>query len=121
MTLIIRDERGKPVTDKNPIIIEHNGTLGDEVTLPLMIENTSKDHFHRDISISVDPKPPVDSLLNLPTAPNPGYYGPRIGIKRINPLEKVTFFYKSIVKTDTPEQVVTGTILHITSLEFPLS
>jgi hypothetical protein len=121
LTLIVRDEKGKVVSEVNPIITEHNGTIGDTVTLPFTIENTSKHHFHRDVAIQVSTKPPVDATLNLPTAPNPEFYGPRIEIRRINPLEKFLFNLRTTVKAETPEQVLTGTSLQITSLRFPMA
>jgi hypothetical protein len=120
MSLIILDEKGKVVNELNPIITEHNGTSGDTIVLPMTIENTSLHHFYRNIALQVSSKPPVDVLLNLPTAPNPGGYFPRIEIRRLNSKEKLLFNLKTAVPADTPEQVVIGTSLQVTSTRFPM-
>ena len=120
MSLVIRDEKDKIVDELNPIVTEHNGTTGDTVILPFMLENDSQHHFHRDIAVQVSSKPPVDISLNLPTAPNPIAYSQRIEIRRLNPKEKRLFNLKTVVLQGTQEQEVTGTTLQVTSLRFPM-
>ena len=121
MTLIIRDEGGDIISEANPVITEHNGTLGDTVLLSLTLENISKKHFHRDVVIQVNSSPPIEVDLNLPGGPTSTIYAPRIDIRRINPLDKVNFILRSTVKADTPEQVVAGTVLQVSSIRFPFN
>lgn len=121
MTLIIRDEAGTIINEANPIITEHNGTMGDTVFLPLTLENASKKHFHKDIVIQVNSKPPIEVDLNMPSGPTSTIYAPRVDIRRINPMEKIKFILRSTVQADTPEQVVTGTLLTVSSIRFPFN
>lgn len=121
MTLIIKDEAGEVVSESNPIVTEHNGTMGDTVMLGLTLENISKKHFHRDVVIQVNSKPPIEVDLNLPSGPTSTIYAHRLDIRRINPMEKMSFVLRSTVKADTPEQVVTGTLLQVSSIRFPFN
>ena len=121
MTLILRDENGKIISDDNPVVTEHNGVTGDILILPLTIENTERKFFHRNIAISVTSKPPIDATLSLPASPNPRSYFPRVEISRINPMEKMTFHLKTVCGADTPEQVVSGTTICVTSMRFPVA
>lgn len=120
MSLLIRDEKDNVVNELNPIITEHNGTTGDTAILPMMVENSSPHHFHRNITIRVNSKPPVDVSLNLPTSQLPGAYYPHIEILRLNPKEKALFNLRTIIPAGTGEQVITGTWLQVTSTKYPL-
>jgi len=120
MSLLIRDEKDNVVNEFNPIITEHNGTTGDTVILPMMVENSSPHDFHRNIMIRVDSKPPVDISLNLPTSLLPMAYYHHIEILRLNPKEKALFNLRTIIPAATKKQVITETWLQVTSISYPL-
>ena len=63
MTLAVLDENGQEITEDNPLITEHNGSTGDNVTLPLTLVNKSSKHYYKNIQLRINSVPPVDAQL----------------------------------------------------------
>ena len=119
MTLAILDEYGEEITEDNPIITEHNGTTGDIVTLPLTLINKSTQHYHSDVQLSVNSVSPVDALLLIKEEAVQNYL-PSKKIARFNPKEKLSVNLRLSVRPNSPDQVVNGIKINVTSMKFPL-
>ena len=118
MTLRVLDEFGHEVNTSNPIITEHNGTTGDAVTLAFTLINKSASHYYKNILLRVNSVFPVSAELLIPGERVPNYRPSKV-IMRFSPKEKLPFNLRFTVGPETPEQVVKGVNLNISSMRFP--
>ncbi len=118
MTLRVLDEAGQEVNTSNPIITEHNGSTGDAVTLSLTLINKSAFHYYKNIRLWVNSVFPVSAELLIPGERVPNYR-PSKSIVRFDPNERLQFNLRLSVGPDTPEQVVRGINLGISSMRYP--
>ena len=118
MTLTVLDEKGKEVTEDNPIITEHNGTTGDTVNLPLTLVNKSSKHYHKYVQLQVNSVPSVNAQLIVQDDQTKNQL-PIKKINKFNPNEKLSFNLQLSVRPNTPEQVVKGVNLSISSMRYP--
>ena len=119
MTLIVLDENKQEVTEDNPIITEHNGSTGDSVILPFTLVNKSSRHYHRNVRLQVKSVFPVDMGI-LMKNDSPEKYLSSMRIARLNPKETVSFNLQVSIPFNTPEQVVKGTNLVVSSMQYPM-
>jgi hypothetical protein len=115
----VLDEAGKEVTDYNPIIVEHNGGIGDTVVLPLTLVNSSTMHYYRNVVIQVNSIPPVNASLFFKDDAVPQMLSTK-SVFRVYPAERVGFDLMLTVKPGTPEQVVTGVDLKVFGMKYPV-
>ena len=113
------DENGQEITESNPLITEHNGSTGDNVTLPLTLVNKSSKHYYKNIQLRVNSVPPMDAQLLIQNEAVPNYL-PSKKITRFNPRETLPFNLQLSVRPNTPEQVVKGINLSISSMKYPI-
>ena len=112
------DETGHEVNTSNPIITEHNGSTGDIVTLSLTLINKSASHYYKNILLWVNSVFPVSAELLIPDERVPNYR-PSKSIVYFNPNERLQFNLRLSVGPKTPEQVVRGISLGISSMRYP--
>ena len=118
MTLTVLDETGKEITDANPLITEHNGETGGSVTLPLTLKNKSSSHYYKNIRLQVNSVSPVLAQLLIIGEHTPNY----LPVKKIERFDKNAVLPINLQLTigpGTPEQVVTGIKLIISSMKYP--
>jgi len=114
----VLDENNKEVTEDNPIITEHNGSTGDSVVLPLTLVNKSSHHYHRNVRLQIKSVFPVGAGLNTQNdAPTNFLSSKRIA--HLKPKEAVSFNLQVSVPRNTPEQVVKGMNLVVSSMKYP--
>ena len=113
------NENGQEITEDNPLITEHNGSTGDNVTLPLTLVNKSSKHYHKNIQLRVNSIPPVNAQLLIQNESTPNYF-PSKRIVRFNPRDTLSFNLQLSVRPNTPEQVVKGVNLNISSMKYPV-
>ena len=118
MTLRVLDETGHEVSMSNPIISEHNGSVGDAITLSLTLVNKSAFHYYKYLRLWVNSVFPVSAELLIPDERVPNYR-PSKSIVRFAPNERLPFNLRLSVGPDTPEQVVRGINLGISSMRYP--
>lgn len=120
MTLNLLDENGVIIDSSNPLVIEHNGTTGDEVTLKLSLVNSSDSHYYKNIGLLVNEVKPVSAGMYIQGEKVP-YFLKEKYVKQLDPLQEVVLFLKTVVPKGVSERVVTGIFIYITSMRYPLS
>lgn len=118
MPLALYDQNRKVITERTPIMTEHNGTAGEEVTVNLHLINEDKGFRYDDIVIKVKAKKPV--TLRLVKITDPAAPGSRIDFKRLRYGEVANF--KAIIKVpeDTKASFIRGSILDVKWKKYPV-
>lgn len=119
MTLNILDEKGQIVDENNPIIIEHNGTLGDVVNLSLTLINNSIDRYYRNINMHVNTVLPIKSAILIAGEKDSSYEWKKI-VWRLDPRQQIKFILQTVVPPNTSERVVRGINLVVSGVRYPI-
>lgn len=118
MPLALYDENHKLITDRTPILTEHNGTNGEEVTVLLHLINEDKRYRYDDIVIKATPKEPVD--LQLARISQPDQLSSRIDWKRLKPGEVASFKALIRIPAGTKASLIRGTGVAVKWKKYPV-
>ena len=118
MPLVLYDQNNKLITDRTPIMTEHNGTNGEEVTVNLHLINEDKSYRYDEIVIKAQPKNPVSLLLARVSQPDK--LSSRIDWKRLRPGEVASF--KAVIKVPagTRASFVRGSMIDVKWKKYPI-
>lgn len=118
MPLVLYDQNNKLITERTPIITEHNGTNGEVVTVTLHLINEDKAYRYDDIVIKATPKDPVGLLLARISQPDK--LSSRIDWKRLRPGEVATFKAVINVPPGTRASFIRGSMLDVKWKKYPI-
>ncbi len=118
MPLILYDQNNKLITDRTPIITEHNGTNGEEVTVLLYLINEDKNFRYDDIVIKARAKDPVEMLLS--PVSEPAKKSPRLNHKRLRPGDVLSFKAMIKVPAGTRASFIRGSTVKVNWKKYPI-
>lgn len=118
MPLVLYDQNNKMITDRTPIITEHNGTNGEEVTVNLNLINEDKNFRYDNIVIKAQPKDPVTLMLSRISQPD--QLSSRIDWKRLRPGEVASFKAVIIVPAGTRASFIRGSTVGFKAKKYPI-
>lgn len=118
MPLVLYDQNNKLITDRTPIMTEHNGTNGEEVTVALHLINEDKNYRYDDVVIKATPKDPVSILLARVSQPDK--LGSKIDWKRLRPGEVATFKATIRIPAGTRASFVRGSMIDVKWKKYPI-
>ena len=120
MPPVLYNQNNKLITDRTPILTEHNGTNGEEVTVNLHLVNEDKNYRYDDIVVKtkVKDKSPVSLLLSRIS--EPAALSNRIEFKRLKPGDAVSFKATIRVPQGTRASFIRGSMLAFKWKKYPI-
>ena len=118
MPLVLYDQNNKLITERTPILTEHNGTNGEEVTVNLHLINEDRAYRYDDVVVRAKAKDPVTLLLSKIT--DPAAPGPRVDFKRLRPGAVANFKATIKVPAGTRASFVRGSMLGFKWKKYPV-
>lgn len=118
MPLVLYDQNNKLITDRTPIMTEHNGTEGEEVTVLLYLINKDKTFRYDDVVIKARAKSPVMMLLNRVSEPTKK--STRIDHKRLGPGDVLSFKASVRIPPGTKASFIRGSTVKVDWKKYPI-
>ena len=118
MPLVLYDQNNKLITDRTPIMTQHNGTDGEDVVVILHLINEDQAYRYDDIVIKAQPKDPVGLMLSRISQPDK--LSSRIDWKRLRPGEVATFKAVINVPPGTRASFIRGSMLGFKWKKYPI-
>lgn len=120
MPLVLYDQNNKLITDRTPILTEHNGTNGEEVTVNLHLINEDRSYRYDDIVVKakIPEKSPVS--LKLARLSDPAGPSSRVDFKRLRPGGVANFQAIIKVPAGTRASFVRGSMLAFRWKKYPI-